>query len=234
MATIGGVRPATIDAACTGALNADFVFQQYGVIAELKFLEEDPRDQRDYESKMVALHAKWARCDLVPPHRGDVLSFETTSLPPACQKEFLKFAGSRIKKHAIKANNQIKQTKITLDMPNAKGLFLLCNTGNTWLDPWAIGHLAWRAIGHSLSSINSLILFSFGIGHTAPGVTLPAEFWVPALRKNGSDVPAELLDRIRGAWMSKASKGQLVFEIQRDKDLLQGAKPPPRSKPMRL
>jgi hypothetical protein len=231
MATIGGVRPASIDAACTTGLNADFVFPRDDVIAELKCLEEDPRDHGDFTTKVARLYAGWVRKGLVTQPSSGTLKIDTNTLPKVCQREFLKFVGAGIQAHAKKANVQIRETKKSLKMPNAKGLLLLCNTGNRFLEPPAIGYFVWRALGHQLSSINTLIIFSFGIGHSAPGVPLPIDFWVPSTRDNGADVPNEFLDRVRDAWMQEASAGQVLFEIPGNKDLLNQIKAPPRQSP---
>jgi hypothetical protein len=70
------------------AKNADYVFREYGVIAELKRLEKDQDDDEEFREKRNQLYRTWVDQCKVPPIFGTI-RIELRNLPPDCALEFV-------------------------------------------------------------------------------------------------------------------------------------------------
>lgn len=113
--------------------NADYLFREDQVIAELKALENDSFGE-PFRKKMSDLMASWMA-------RRLLLVFGTTRvdlrrLPPVCQEEALRVMGKPLQDKVLAtANQQIRETKKLLNMPKAKGLLMVASDGNRDLLP---------------------------------------------------------------------------------------------------
>lgn len=108
------------------AKSADFLFSQDNVVAELKTLEEDAR--REHATKLQALVNDWMRRRLLIVFGRTTISLQ--KLNPVCQREWLDILQPPVENLIRKGNRQIRSTKQSLKLPNAKGLLLIANDGN--------------------------------------------------------------------------------------------------------
>jgi hypothetical protein len=167
--------------------NADYLFRNAGVIAELKSLEDDTFGE-SFRAKMGDLADSWQR-------RGLLIVFGTTRvdlhrLPPVCQHELLELiAGPLQTKIFAKANQQIRSTKKLLDLPDAKGLVMVASDGNESLPPMDVLYFLGRILRKKhpngmpqYSNIHSLLYFNPRMPAAFTGSDQPALVWATVPR----------------------------------------------------
>lgn len=108
------------------ARNADYLFREQNVIAELKVLEKDATT--DYSRKMQRLARKWTGQGLLHVFGRAVI--ELPKVPPKCQREWLEVLKRPIENIVRDANEQIGSTRQHSKVPNAQGLLLVANDRN--------------------------------------------------------------------------------------------------------
>lgn len=224
MRAIGGKRPTEIDPNCTVGGNADIVFLADNVIAEVKTLMEDPRDQPNYQAGLRSLYEKWAREGKVPPAPvGQNFEINTANLPEDCGHEFTRWTMKPVKRHAEKANRQIKDLKDTFNLPNARGLFVLCNSGVSYFTP----HMIFYELHHVLSgqiyrTIDWIIYMTDGLPVKLPELSEPADMICPPHALGRKKMPKEFFNRIVEAWFDH--RGVQTIHFQPDHTILFEAK----------
>jgi hypothetical protein len=193
--------------------NADYVFQQYGVIGELKRLERDQGDNPDMAAKRNALYQKWIneRRPGVPIVYGRAF-LNIRELPTSCANEMISLYREPIARRIRKANEQIKFTRTILKMPDAIGVLFLAQDGDYSIGPDAILSLAARCLkGNRFSGIDDVICFNM-LPATLPNDQLGYMFWIHSCRDSKRETPAALLDSLNKAWRSEieAITGKMV------------------------
>jgi len=139
---------------------ADYAFTNHNVIAELKSLEEDTLHSPWGRKLLSARYESWVSRKLVGPIWGEV-RIESQNLPEECQRELVQALRRRIQKKLKKANSQIKNTRLRLGMPQARGLLLLEAAGDTTYPPGRIEYFLHHCTrSNTFSSINTIIYFS--------------------------------------------------------------------------
>lgn len=105
--------------------NADYWFPEDLVVAELKCLTEDLSTSQEFGRRISALYSSWIKKGLVPAPTDARVRFNLRDLPTRCAREFLEPIKQKLQASTIKkANKQIKETKLHLGAPEAKGLLL--------------------------------------------------------------------------------------------------------------
>lgn len=213
MAPIGGRRPRDIDPACLTDDNADIVLVHDSAIVEVKTLMEDTRDKKDFNKTYATMHEKWVKQGKVPVQKGTRIRLNTRDLPEACAHELIRHLTKRPAAHVQKANRQIERLKEALGMPDAKGIMVLCNSGNAFLPPdvmlYGLRHILQ---GDIYSSVHWLIYMTHNLPVKLHGMLAPADLFIPLVRDGGTPMPQELYDRIHSAWMRYVSAGTVLLE----------------------
>lgn len=199
--------------------NADFVFSEDNIVAELKTLREDAR--QEHAERLQALVNGWAR-------RGKLVVFGTTvislqKLNPVLQREWLKILQAPVQNIIRTANRQIRSTKESRNLPEAKGLLLIANDGNLLhTSPTDYMNLVGRILDkktptgeRQYSYIHGVVYFSYRVRSSKEG--LP--FWIAGYTTLGGD-PAmtNFQDRLWRGWRVYVGKitGLPVSERQID------------------
>lgn len=202
--------------------NADYWFPDHQVVVELKCLTENLVSKREFNDRVSKLHASWVRQGLLPPTAPGKITLSLRDIPLKCAREFLDPIKRRLEVNVLKkANMQIKGTKKHLNEPNAKGFLLLVNDGDYMFPPGMMAHLLARSMKEQHKSIHSVVYFSVNEFVTAPGVPLPALFWVDGLLPNREPVPASLRQLLQQSWMAHHSSlvPGPIYEIAMKDDL---------------
>lgn len=192
--------------------NADFVFPDDGIVAELKCLEVDWADE-------LAAHAPKCTEDWI--QRGKLKRIAGTvnlpDLPPALVREIVKPFRDRVQRNVlVEANKQIKQTRKDVGRPTDKGLLVVVNDGNRALAPDMMAHLLMPLLNAGLySAINTVIYMTVNEPVKAPAPFVKAQFWAPWSIKGKDSVSEEFLRRFADAWMAHLSvvTGEPVLEL---------------------
>ena len=193
--------------------NADYVFQQHGVIGELKRLERDQDDNPDMAAKRNALYQKWIRERKrgVPIVYGRAV-LDVRKLPSDCAMEIISLYREPIARRIRKANEQIKSTRKLLKMPGATGVLLLAQDGDYSIGPDAILNLAARCLkGNRFSGIDDVVCFN-ALPARLAGDPLGYMFWIHSSRDSSRAMPHALIDSLQEAWRSEmeAIRGLMV------------------------
>jgi hypothetical protein len=180
--------------------NADYVFRDYNVIAELKRLERDQNENDEFREKRDVLYRQWMDEGKVPIIYGRRY-VESRNLPIECALELVSLYIKPIKRRIREANEQIKSTKNLINMPGAKGLLVLAHDGDYSLNPEAVLNLVSRSImGNRYSGIDDLIYITGNM--LAKRLGDPADYtvFVHCHRDAEKAVPADLVSRLRTEW----------------------------------
>jgi len=186
------------------ASNADFIFHESKVIAELKILKEDPFSSAEFRKSRNKKIQQWVQ-------NGDITlealkAVKTLGdLPPKCYRDAEKLYTRSVKTHLEKANQQIKSTKQTEQIEDYKGLLILVSDGNYLLQPkdirLAVGRLL--ANPNRFRSINSVLYMTVNVTTERPNEPAPARLWVGLYRdldNMENEVPAKFLDDLYDKW----------------------------------
>lgn len=183
--------------------SADFVFRSEKIIAELKTLERDPREE--HVRKLAALAQGWNR-------RRQVVVYGTAAanlqrIHPAAQREWLDLLEAPIEGIIRKANRQIRSTKDHEHLQDAKGLLLIVNDGNLLhTAPIVFMTLVARVL-QKLSAdgerkfrhIRGVVYFSYRV----PAAGESNLFWIPGTLEPAADADLGAFeDRLQREWFA--------------------------------
>ncbi|MDT5061288.1 MAG: hypothetical protein QOH63_1747 [Acidobacteriota bacterium] len=183
-------------------LNADYLFRKEGVIAELKCLEKNDYGSKELEKKFNKIHSKWLHDGLVKLGQINTRAIDISSLPLKCQNDLFKLVGRQIITHIDKANDQIKETKKFLGLPDAKGLLLLVNDGNYLLEHHDALRFLARRLKPAYTSIDKFVYLTVNLRAISPeGVAV--RVWLDAhSRENVNEISDDFTNSLRKGWLS--------------------------------
>jgi hypothetical protein len=195
---------------------ADFVFRQYNVIAELKILETDARIE--HARKLRELTNGWMKRRLIRIYGTPVISLR--ELSPPLQREWLEVLQRPVENIVRDVNRQIRSTKVSAQLPDAKGIALIANDGNfLHTSPPDYLTLIARVLQKKspdgtarFPNIDGVIYFS----HRIPAHGQPYPFWAPAHLSLDPKL-REFQDALREGWFAYLQKvtGRQVSVVTR-------------------
>jgi hypothetical protein len=194
-------------------LNADYVFPAHNVIAELKCLEENTYSPDEFKEVFQSLMDDWERRGVLPWRLyGGPIVVQSRDLPLVCQLELEKLISGTLRNVIKKANKQIRVTKETLHLTNARGLLLLVSDGNYFLRPEQIFPLLGRLLRERYSNISSVVYFTVNSVVDMPNLNRDGLVWIQSIRANAEPVSSEFLAALRAGWFQYLSR-RLGIEI---------------------
>lgn len=140
LAAAGGVPPESLLSPGYRGKRADIVFSADRVIAEVKSLTSDRRQDQTVSGKLGEVVAAGAAFG-APIIFGDV-TIGLHDLPPTVAERALRVIGSRVQKEVSFARDQIVATRAALGTPDAYGLVVFV------APPQRIGHASMRWLIH--------------------------------------------------------------------------------------
>jgi hypothetical protein len=183
--------------------NADYVFQSPSIIAELKCMERPALTEED-SKRLNDLAAGWMHLGLIPRFYG-TRQLRLRDVPVTCQRDWLKVLMAPWKKKLGLANKQIRQTKATLKMPNARGILFLVNDAPSWVSPHDAFNLMTRVLRskkdtgeHVYSHLDCIVYFSINARVIQDGKGW--NFWHPGFRAKNDPVVSNFVNELRNAW----------------------------------
>jgi hypothetical protein len=186
--------------------NADYVFPEDNVIAELKRLERDHNESEIFRQKLTHLYQKLMLQGKVPVIYG-TRQIELRNLPEESALKFVSLYREPIRQRISKANKQIKSTKRLLKMPDAFGLLILVHDGDYSITPESVLNLSSRCLnGNIFSSIHNLIYLSGNMVVTRPGDPMGYRVFLPAFRDANRSIAKDLIDKLNVGWRNELAK----------------------------
>jgi len=198
---------------------ADFLFSDDKIIAELKTLQEDAR--QEHAARLQGLVDDWARRGLMVVFGRATISLQ--KLNPICQREWLKILQAPVQEIIRRANRQIHSTMQSRNLPEAKGLLLIANDGNLLhTSPMDYMNLVNRVLNKTkptgerqYPNIHGAVYLSYRVRSSKEG--LP--FWIAGHTELGDTIVSSFQDRLKRGWYNYVSKvtGLPVAELPIDR-----------------
>lgn len=202
----------------TESETADFLFAKENVVAELKTLQEDAR--REHAMKLQGLVNDWMKRGLMLIYGRVQISLQ--NLNPTCQREWLEALQAPVQRIIHKANRQIRATKQSRGLADAKGLLIIANDGNLLhTNPIDYMILVSRVLQkkkqtgeRQFPNIAGVIYFSYRIPSRNEGVP----FWIAGDTETAGDpIMSSLQEKLKSGWFSYIERmtGMPVMELLR-------------------
>ena len=181
--------------------DADYLFDNYGVVAELKILAEDKMHDPRIREKMTKIYREAsARGEANVIVYGESM-ITAGDLSPEYSRKLGEVYRAPIQRAIKKANRQIRQTKEHLKRKSHHGLLILVNDAHTALEPQ---HIQW-ILGATLrdreySSIDSILYFTANLTATHPELDTKILIWAEWDRPNFPTIDQEFRTALRREW----------------------------------
>ncbi len=215
--SVGGIKVSELFQGSPSFDNADYWFEKYNVVAELKCLSEDKSTDKYIQEKTGLIIRKYlAESKIVV---FGTRRMTTDELSQACTKEIAELYRKPISGAMKKANKQIRETKIELKVESAHGLLILVNDKNTAVDPSRINWILAETFRRDrYSSINSVLFVTLNLVGTHPATRNDLLVWIEVYRDPGFLCSQELYANLRTAlhkrWEDILSQEIKPFEVK--------------------
>lgn len=184
--------------------NADYLFREDCVIAELKCLQKNFLTGAVYQKKIDKLYNSWIREGLISPMSRRTI--DSRILPDKCQKDLQKIAKNYLETIVKKANLQIRETKARLNLPNAKGVLLLANDGNYSLETESVLILVTSIIRYQFTNVNYVAYFTVNMQAELRTLEGDIYVWAMAHGEKEKEYSYEFLHKLGDAWIEHVNK----------------------------
>lgn len=198
VAKVGGCRVDSL--VKPRAENADYVFSDANVIAELKVIEKDLRTDPETTARVSEIFGSHANEAGMPSMCGR-LPVRVDLLPKPARDEILDHFKKKFERPIKKAASQIKSTRTLLGMPDATGLLILVNDSSTFADPAIVACLLGRVLQHHHTSIDHVVFCMMNMFWYSPSTPEGSRLWFPAQVVNRSrKLALPFANALREAW----------------------------------
>ena len=195
-----------------GVRNADYLFRDAKVIAELKVLETEFAHSKEMLARVDALFAKHLGADPDDP-------------AAPLRRELIGELKKPLQRIVNSANRQIKETKIELGLPDYRGVLICVNDNFRGLRPGIVSGL----IGHILAgtSYKSTTAVIYQTNHYVELVELPyaALLWAPMYSDEAGPDLVDFINDLGRKWRaySEGIEGPYDFSEERPEVRLEAA-----------
>jgi len=219
---VGGIRADSLPRGTFPGKNADYVFHEHRVVAELKCLDKD----RIHDEKAVAIASKHY-ADALERGKAPVVVFGTTTLTTDgfeddFRQKIMEIYSPGISRSIRDADLQIADTKLALGLSDYKGLLLLVNNSNSALHPANMVELVGNALRPTTTfpNINSAIIFTVNMYSDYKGKD--THIWYSGNRFGISPIDDEFERKLQEAWFRHHSVlvGQPIETIRGSRSML--------------
>lgn len=198
---IGGVHTQALCGSSPNFNNADYVFDNAGVIAELKCLVKDHIADESTIDKFTSLYQE----ALNAGETGVVVYGRPTvrlgDFEDPLMTRMAELIRRPIKRAIEKANRQIKQTKVHLNRSEHRGLLILVNDSAASLEPMNVVWMLNRTLRDNMyKSINGVLFFAPNLPATDEDTKRRYVPWAECTRQGIEPCPASLLRDLGRAW----------------------------------
>ncbi len=191
------------------SLNADYVFHEAQVVAELKLLKVNPFTSKEFKKSISKKEREWLQKGYITPEELRRVT-KLSELPEKCRTDTEKLYIRPLKTHIEKANLQIKSTKKTEHLDDYKGLLILVSDGNYLLDPKNIRLAVFRLLENPnrYRSINTVLYLTVNVLTQRPDDPSLSRLWVTLYRSetHETDVSTDFLNDLYDKWADHFSE----------------------------
>jgi hypothetical protein len=179
--------------------NADFVFLQNGVVAELKEIETEFSNSEAFKNRFQTL------VEDIKNEQGDSKASPTDSenrLSGQMQSRFVRLFRPQLARILKKANRQIRETKASFGIASNTGVLLLVNDGFTSLSPLLIRAQVSELLVHSYTSIDCCIYLTVNRYVALRDSPQPVLLWAPVYSDRDPEWLLEFVNQLGRDWFA--------------------------------
>ena len=177
--------------------NADFLFVNEQVVAELKVVETEFSSSDAFFKTFDQLMNRVIEDD--PSWRPEFFGGPGV-YPEWFYPEFVRIFRPQISRILKKANRQIRDTKIHFKITNSSGVLIFANDGFTSLGPEPIRALACSLLQDSYSSIDCFLYLTVNRYIEFPDSDTPRLLWAPVYSDRAPDSLVDFIDSLGRSW----------------------------------
>ena len=179
--------------------NADFLFQDAAVIAELKEVATEFGSSAAFAAGFDKLMSKVL---LENPGWKPALFGGREPLPDWFGYEFVRLFRPPISRILKKANRQLRDTKAHFKVAEATGTLLFVNDGFTGIGPEPVRALAANLLQNSYSSIDCFVYLTVNRYVEIAGSDVPCLLWAPVYSDRAPPWLVDFVNALGSAWFS--------------------------------
>lgn len=177
--------------------NADYLFRDVKVVAELKEIQTEFMAT---EASRNGFKALLGRLSSEEPQWRPALLGGDGRYPFWFQREFIRLARPPISRVLKKANVQLRETKSHFNIASPTGVLLFVNDGFTGLAPDLVHALACDLLVHSYSSIDCFVYLNVNRYVEVQGSNEPKLLWNPSYSDRAADSLVDFIDALGRQW----------------------------------
>lgn len=177
--------------------NADFLFREKGVVAELKEVATEFGSSAAFRANFSGLMSKVVAEN---PNWHPALFGGKEPMPNWFHREFARLFRPPISRILKKANRQLRDTKEHFGIKEPTGILLFVNDGFTALGPEPIRALVASLLQHSYSSIDSFVYLTVNRYVALPDSDVPRLIWSPVYSNRAPAWLADFVNSLGNSW----------------------------------
>ena len=178
--------------------NADYIFHQHKVIAELKCLEKDQVENEKTSRHIDELLDKWNISRSVGI--GEIQRIDLSNMPDGCVRALKEIKKAPLRDLVESASRQIKTTRATRNLNGYTGLLLVANDGDFSMPGLTIPQLLMEILNGSGSGINGFVFFTANMTTSVPGSYRQCLIWCYGLPRRIEHIDDTAIQDISDKW----------------------------------
>jgi len=111
-----------------------------------------------------------------------------------------------VKRRVQKANKQIRETKVALNLPDYRGVLFIANDGNFLFSPAGMIHCIQMALRREFREVRNFVFFTANMRSTMKGMNRPVLFWIPFEMQGDTAIPETFFRTLYEKWVSRHSE----------------------------
>ena len=170
--------------------NADFIFREEKLIAELKCLKKNQLEDDNFHHKVEQVISKWVKRGKISGEQLKNWRLGNTLLSSELYTDIIKITRPLIEDALRKAKHQLSETKSYFHVPDYFCVVLVANDGNYALQNremyWLIGNIL-SLSKFKDSCINGYVYFTVNLTSRIPDSNLDWTIWSPAYNGDNNE-----------------------------------------------
>jgi hypothetical protein len=165
--------------------NADYLFENPQIIAELKTFEKDIFSGQEEFTRVEKLYKKWLEEGMMTEKDFGDYAFRRKPLPKKCNEDLIERASRTIERAIHKADKQIEESKKTFNKEKANGIVFLINDANYFFSTEGFLAVIANLIGRKFkeSSFDVIIYLTINQATRKENSELDYNVWIPIYTK---------------------------------------------------
>lgn len=188
-----------------GVKNADFIFPAYKTIVEMKIIESEIGLDNNMKERIYKISEKY---DSIPQNVAW----------PKFENEISEILIKPLRRIVTKANQQIKQTKIELNLPAYSGIILLVNDNTRSIDANLMINIVAKAMLRGNFGSTNAVIYLTNHYVAVKGHPIASLLWVPMYRSDDDHHLSDFINWLGRKWFDYVEKEDGPFDGREERD----------------